>query len=148
MLRSESIRRQLPNLKNAPIPWNNVQTNQFMLLFKRIILLTSGLQPQRRWKGWYFRASREVFFHVQLLCAWPADGCPVGPGPRVNISIFNHSLSRSPTAPTRSSSKSRCSMSDRWKMCFPQTECGTNAPSEARGFGTKARCYYRLRFDL
>lgn len=62
----------------------------------------------------------EVFFHVQPLCARPADGCPVGPGPWVDISILNHSLSRSPTAPARSSSKSRCSVSDRWEMCCPK----------------------------
>lgn len=72
---------------------------------------------------------------VQPLCVLPTDGCPVGPGPRVNISILNHSPSRSPTARARSSSKSRWSASDRWKTCCPQTWRGKNSPGEGCGLG-------------
>lgn len=71
----------------------------------------------------------------QPVCAWPTDGCPVGPGPRVNISILNHSVCRSPSARACSSSTSRWSASDRWKTCCPQTWRGKNSPSEGCGSG-------------
>lgn len=82
-----------------------------------------------------FQSRRGGLSVGQPVGAWPTDGCPVGPGPRVNISIFNHSASRSPSAPARSSSKSRWSASDRWKTCRPQTWRGKNSPSECGGSG-------------
>lgn len=55
---------------------------------------------------------------VQPLCALATDGCPVGPGPRVNISILNHSpagvpllaLARPPRAGGRRQIDGKCAV--------------------------------------